>query len=173
MPSEFQAAAAELGVTPGAVSQQVKSLEASLGVRLFRRLPRGLLLTAEGEDYLPSISKAFHVISVATKGVAPALKGRKLRLGVSPRISGRNYPALENLRRCHARLVATDDLNQLIDGKVDALLRTSLQSPPGQHVDRIELRASTGAPLPTMLVTLPGLAGCIEHRTLLEVLRSG
>jgi LysR family transcriptional regulator, glycine cleavage system transcriptional activator len=167
----FKRAADELSVTPGAISQQVKSLEASLGVQLFRRFHRGLLLTAEGEDYLPSISKAFHAISDATKGVAPALKGRKLRLGVSPRLSGQVYPAIENLRRSHARLVATDDLNQLIDGKVDALLRTSLQSPPGQHVDRIELRASTGALLPTTLVTLPGLAGCIEHRALIKVLR--
>jgi LysR family transcriptional regulator, glycine cleavage system transcriptional activator len=167
----FKRAADELSVTPGAVSQQVKSLEAGLGVQLFRRLHRGLLLTAEGEDYLPAISQAFHAISDATKGVAPALKGRKLRLGVSPRLTGQNYPAIENLRRSHARLVATDDLNQLIAGKVDALLRTSLQSPPGQHVDRIELRASTGALLPTMLVTLPGLAGCIEHRALVKVLR--
>jgi LysR family glycine cleavage system transcriptional activator len=52
------------------------------------------------------------------------------------------------------------------------LLRTSLQSPPGLHVDRIELRASTGALLPTTLVTLPGFAGCREHRALLKLLRS-
>ena len=62
----FRRAADELCVTPGAVSQQVKSLEASIGVKLFRRLPRGLLLTAAGEDYLPSISRAFHPISDAT-----------------------------------------------------------------------------------------------------------
>ena len=37
----FRRAADELCVTPGAVSQQVKSLEASIGVKLFRRLPRG------------------------------------------------------------------------------------------------------------------------------------
>ena len=38
----FKAAAGELGVTPGAVSQQVKRLEASLGISLFRRLPQGV-----------------------------------------------------------------------------------------------------------------------------------
>src|SRR6266566_7168937 len=37
----FKRAADELSVTPGAISQQVKSLEASIGVKLFRRLPRG------------------------------------------------------------------------------------------------------------------------------------
>ena len=50
----FKTAANELGVTPGAISQKVKKLEASLGVPLFRRLPHGLLLTEEGEAYLPS-----------------------------------------------------------------------------------------------------------------------
>ena len=49
----FKAAAAELGVTAGAVSQQVKRLETSLGISLFRRLPQGLLLTREGAAYLP------------------------------------------------------------------------------------------------------------------------
>ena len=63
-------------------------------------------------------------------------------------------------------------VQEMIDGKIDALLRTSLQSPPGLHVDRIELRASTGALLPTTLVTLPGLAGCREHRALVKFLRS-
>jgi LysR family transcriptional regulator, glycine cleavage system transcriptional activator len=172
----FKRAADELCVTPGAVSQQVKSLEASLGVQLFRRFQRGLLLTAEGENYLPSISKAFHAISDATDGIAPA-KGRELRVGVSPALSKQDHPAIENLRQSGAwprtKLVATDDLRKLIDGKVDALLRTSLQSPPGLHVDRIELRAPTGAVLPATLVTLPGLAGCREHRALVKLLRSG
>ena len=171
----FKRAADELSVTPGAVSQQVKSLEASLGVQLFRRFHRGLLLTEAGENYLPSISKAFHTIAEATEGLAPALKGRKLRIGVSPRLSEQSYPAIENMRRSGAlsrtRLAATDDLSKLVDGKLDVLLRTSLQSPPGLHVDRIELRASTGALLPTTLVTLPGLAGCREHRALLKLLR--
>jgi LysR family glycine cleavage system transcriptional activator len=158
----FKRAADELCVTPGALSQQVKSLEASLGVQLFRRFHRGLLLTSEGENYLPSISKAFHAISEATEGIAPALKGRALRVGVAPTLSEQSHPAIDNLRRSgkspRTTLIVTDDLRKLIDGKVDALLRTSLQPPPGLHVDRIELRASTGALLPTILVTLPGLA---------------
>jgi LysR family glycine cleavage system transcriptional activator len=168
----FKRASDELCVTPGAVSQQVKSLEAILGVQLFRRFHRGLLLTTEGESYLPSISKAFHAISDATEQVAPVLKGRILRVGVSPALSRRRYAAIEGLRsdetRSHIKLAATDDLGKLIDGRVDALLRASLQSPPGLHVDRIELRAPTGALQPAALVTLPGLAGCREHRALLK-----
>jgi LysR family glycine cleavage system transcriptional activator len=126
----FKRAADELCVTPGAVSQQVKSLEASIGVKLFRRLPRGLLLTAAGEDYLPSISCAFHAISDATENVAPALKGRRLRFAISPTLRREEHPAIGHLKRHQplAKLVFTDDLSQLLDGKVDALLRASLQS---------------------------------------------
>ncbi len=52
--ASFKTAADELGVTAGAVSQQVKKLESSLGVTLFRRLPHGLVLTAQAETYLPA-----------------------------------------------------------------------------------------------------------------------
>jgi LysR family glycine cleavage system transcriptional activator len=170
----FKRAADELCVTAGAVSQQVKSLETSMGLNLFRRQPRGLLLTAAGERYLPSISRAFHAISEATEEVAPALKGRQLRLGISPRL--KRCPAIDSLRRQEkqplARLILTDDLSRLLEGKLDALLRTSSQSPPGLHADRFELQTSTGTPLLATLVTLPGLAGCREHRALMRILRS-
>src|SRR3954447_27051886 len=82
----FTRAADELGVTPGAVSQQVKSLELALGISLFRRLPRSLILTDQGETYLPAITSAFDLISRATESTAPALRGRKLRLGIAPQL---------------------------------------------------------------------------------------
>ncbi|MFC6673041.1 LysR substrate-binding domain-containing protein [Marinobacterium aestuariivivens] len=46
----FTRAAAKLNVTTGAVSQQIKHLESQLGFKLFDRLPRGLRLTAEGQQ---------------------------------------------------------------------------------------------------------------------------
>jgi len=147
-----------------------------MGVKLFRRLPRGLLLTATGETYLPSISRAFHAISEATEDAAPALKKRQLRLGLSPALSRRKLPAIERLKRhgdrLAAKLVLTDDLSELIEGKIDVLLRTSAQPPPGLHVDRIELQTIAGKPLSTTLVTLPGLAGCRAHRALVKQLVS-
>ena len=59
----FTAAAEELGVTPSAVSHQIAALEEALGVRLFQRLPRTLLLTEGGETLRPYISAAFDNIS--------------------------------------------------------------------------------------------------------------
>ncbi|WP_017903903.1 LysR family transcriptional regulator [Pseudomonas asplenii] len=61
----FTRAAVELCVTQAAVSHQVKSLEEQLKVALFKRLPRGLMLTAEGESLLPVLCESFDRIALA------------------------------------------------------------------------------------------------------------
>src|ERR1700684_1487392 len=76
----FKLAAHELHVTPAAVGQQVKALEARLGVGLFERLHKPLMLTAAGEAYLPGISDGFRRIADATLQLKPA--GAVLQLGV-------------------------------------------------------------------------------------------
>ncbi len=52
----FARAAEELGVTPAAISQQVRALEAHAGVRLFRRRTRSVLLTEAAQAALPAIT---------------------------------------------------------------------------------------------------------------------
>lgn len=59
----FTRAAIELNVTQAAVSHQVKALEQRLGTVLFRRLPRGLMLTDEGLAILPSLRDSFDRIA--------------------------------------------------------------------------------------------------------------
>ena len=172
----FKRAADELCVTPGAVSQQVKALETALGIALFRRLPRGLLLTTAGEEYLPSISRAFREISHATHRTAPALRGRRLRLGVAPVPLSRKCPAIQSLtrqdqRQMRVNLSATGDLGELIDGRLDAVLRSTTRSHPGLNLEQIELRSPKGVTVPATLLTLPGLAGCLEHRVLVKILQ--
>jgi LysR family glycine cleavage system transcriptional activator len=172
----FTRAADELGVTPGAVSQQVKSLEGALGVTLFRRLPRSLILTDEGEAYLPAISSAFDLISRATEKTAPALRGRKLRLGIAPRLLKSTTAAARKLRQAAigndvVMLKLTDDLAELLNGKLDMLLRTAGGTHPGLHVDRLVLASGNGAQTPAVLLMHPGLAGCREHRRLVRRLQ--
>src|SRR5580693_8174736 len=58
----FTRAAEELCVTQAAISHQVKSLEERLGVTLFRRSNRGLLLTDEGVNLAPTLFEAFGAI---------------------------------------------------------------------------------------------------------------
>jgi LysR family transcriptional regulator of beta-lactamase len=63
----FTRAGLELSVTQAAVSHQVKGLEARLGASLFRRLPRGLALTDEGQALLPELREAFGRLSQAVE----------------------------------------------------------------------------------------------------------
>ena len=168
----FTRAADELSVTPGAVSQQVKSLERALGITLFRRLPRSLVLTSEGEAYLPAIESAFEIISRATESTAPALAGRKLRLGVAPQLVKTAASTVRKLGQATGKdvvtLKVTDDLAELLKGRLDALLRAPGGSHPGLHVDRFVLADAEGKQTPVVLLTLPGLAGCREHRRLVR-----
>ena len=63
----FTAAALELNVTQAAVSHQIKSLEERLGLKLFRRVGRGLLLTDAAQAYLAEIAGAFDRMAEATR----------------------------------------------------------------------------------------------------------
>src|SRR6202047_5515140 len=67
--SSFSAAAAELNLTSGGISYQIRALEAPLGVALFERLPRGVKLTAMGVAYLPPGRKAFEELADSTVGL--------------------------------------------------------------------------------------------------------
>jgi LysR family transcriptional regulator, glycine cleavage system transcriptional activator len=62
----FTGAARELGVTPSAISQQVRLLEQHIGATLFERLPRGLALSLAGEAYLPVVAESFERLSRGT-----------------------------------------------------------------------------------------------------------
>ena len=62
----FTRAAEELNVTQAAVSHQIKGLETHLGLKLFRRLNRALLLTDQGQAYFPPVRDALDVLAEAT-----------------------------------------------------------------------------------------------------------
>lgn len=61
----LQAAADELGVTPGAVSQQIAKTEKQLGRTLFERSPKGLVATSFGEAFLPRLTGGFEALDMA------------------------------------------------------------------------------------------------------------
>jgi LysR family transcriptional regulator, glycine cleavage system transcriptional activator len=67
--ASFTAAAAELNLTSGAISYQIRALEAHLGFALFERLPRGVKLTSMGVAYLPPVRKAFEELADSTVGL--------------------------------------------------------------------------------------------------------
>jgi LysR family glycine cleavage system transcriptional activator len=61
----FAAAAGELGVTPTAISHQIRQLEEACGVKLFQRRPRPLLLTSAGARLYPALRNGFDALATA------------------------------------------------------------------------------------------------------------
>ncbi|MBM3519260.1 MAG: LysR family transcriptional regulator [Alphaproteobacteria bacterium] len=74
-------AAAELNVTPGAVSKQVKNLESEIGRPLFVRLHRSLQLTGEGEQVYASLKQAFEQLSATLQQVSRSGRVRTVSIG--------------------------------------------------------------------------------------------
>lgn len=81
--SSFSDAAMELNLTPAAVSQQIRLLEQYLGVPLFRRLPRGVVLTDMGQAYALPVRKSFRDMQDATDGLFNVRRKRKIRIRAS------------------------------------------------------------------------------------------
>ena len=135
----FRLAAEELGVTQGAVAQQVRGLEASLKVKLFERLPRSLALSEEGRAYLPSVRRAFELIADATQNLKP--QTASLTISVTPSFAAKwLIPRLGQFTEAHpdldVRVVATDGLSNFQSDGVDIAVRYG-QPPfgPGLTVD--------------------------------------
>jgi LysR family glycine cleavage system transcriptional activator len=101
----FQEAASELHVTPSAVSHQVRSLEAFLGVELFKRNHRGVTLTMDGRSYLKKLGDAFDHIAMATADVRQKKLCGKFVLGAtSAFISRWILPRLDRFMSAYPRI---------------------------------------------------------------------
>ncbi|MFM0591776.1 LysR substrate-binding domain-containing protein [Paraburkholderia dilworthii] len=95
----FKLAAAELHVTPSAVSHSIVGLEEALGVQLFVREPRGISLTATGADYLSYVSEAFSLIAIGTQRLPNHRANRPIALSCAPTFASRwLLPRLANFR---------------------------------------------------------------------------
>jgi hypothetical protein len=80
----FTRAAHELCVTQGAVSHQVKALEAELGLKLFNRERQGLAITDAGHDYLAVVRDAFDRIALGTDRLLQRLHSGVITVSMSP-----------------------------------------------------------------------------------------
>jgi LysR family transcriptional regulator, glycine cleavage system transcriptional activator len=98
----FAPAAAELNVTPAAISQQVKALEETLGLKLFRRLARGLVLTDAGRAYLPGLSDGLDLVAQATTQIRGRTSSGLVTISVLPALAaGWLVPRLARFRQLH------------------------------------------------------------------------
>ncbi|MGI9408926.1 MAG: LysR substrate-binding domain-containing protein [Hyphomicrobiaceae bacterium] len=85
----FAAAAAELNVTPAAVSRLVKLLEERLGIALFERKANGLSLTAAGSEYQNGLTPLLDNLATLTSQIESLSGPRILTIGVGPTFATR------------------------------------------------------------------------------------
>ena len=126
----FSRAADELYVTHGAVSRQVKALEAWAGVALFERQGRRVVLTAAGRRFADKIGIAFGDIAAAARVLrSEGSAGRVLTLNVLPTFAMRwLLPRLVTFQLAHPqielRLVTSDQpLDRIAPGQFDIAVR--------------------------------------------------
>jgi LysR family glycine cleavage system transcriptional activator len=101
----FTAAAKELGVTTAAVSAQVKSLEADIGVPLFRRHTRAVALTQEGAELLPGVRRGLDELRRGVDRIRRERVGGMLNLSVPSEFLQRwLLPRLSEFTRQHPEI---------------------------------------------------------------------
>lgn len=130
----FKAAAAELGVTPTAISHQVRLLERHCGRLLFQRRPRPLSLTWAGEQLFPAVRDGFEGFAAALATVRAGTARERLRLTATNAFAARwLVPRLPHWRRAHPKLkidiVGTDAVLNLKAGEADVAIRYA-RTPP-------------------------------------------
>ena len=135
-------AAAELGISPSAVSQQIRILESQFGVKLFRREKRRLVLTLDGDRLFQTTSKAFAAIRNARSAITRQRDTRSLTIRVSPsfgvRWLGPRIAAFAAANRdWNIRIDATPDFSAFETEAVDLDLRYGLGGWTGLTVNCI------------------------------------
>lgn len=152
----FRKAAAELGITPSAMSQAVRALEARMGVALFIRTTRSVGLTEAGERFLSRAKPAFEELAAA--GAAVRDLGQRptglLRLAVPRAVVplilqpiiisfSKAYPEIE------VEIAASEELVDLAAGGFDAGIRM------GQFIDADMIVVRLSQPFPFVVVGSP------------------
>jgi LysR family glycine cleavage system transcriptional activator len=153
----FANAAEELCVTPGAISQHIRALEAWIGADLFERRSQGVRLTALGAEAMPGFATAFDAMGAAVHGLRAAARHGTLHIAALPSVA-----QLWLSPRLPAVRTALPDLRISV---------SAIESPPNLARDLFDLslfiRPPTGAPGERVLapdLILPVCAPALAER---------
>ena len=121
-------AAEELHVTHGAISRHVKNLESHLGLLLFQRLTRQIVLTEAGADFHVVVTRLLGELTRESERLRNQRSARRLRISTGVSFATKWLaPRLHRLKECHPEFdvhLDVTDLNvDLNDGQVDAAIR--------------------------------------------------
>ena len=172
----FTKAAAELNVTPAAISHQVKALEELLEVPLFRRLTRALRLTDAGQAALPMLSQGFDTLAQGVEQMRAHSKSGVLTISVGPSFGAMwLVPRLERFRIRHPeieiRIDGTDRLVDLARDDADVAVRYGAGGYSGVRYDYLFSQVNTPVCCPALLSGEHPLnrPDDLRHHTLLHI----
>ncbi|HLI66806.1 MAG TPA: transcriptional regulator GcvA [Caulobacteraceae bacterium] len=156
----FSRAADELSVTPGAVSQQIQNLEDYVGVALFKRTPKGLLLTDPAQIALPALREAFDRLAEAASMLTAAVDGRRLTVSAPPSFASKwLLPRLGDFETAHPDVdvwvSAGMELTDFASGEVDLAVRYGAGRYPGLEVSRLMQETVLPVASPDLLAQHP------------------
>lgn len=173
----FSRAAIELCVTQGAVSHQVAALERRLGTPLFRRLPRGLALTDEGQALVPVLADAFDRVGATLDRYADGRLREVLTVGVVGTFAaGWLLDRLDDFARRHPeidlRLMTNNNRVDLAGEGLDLAVRFGDGAWHGTEAQPIMTAPLTPLCAPALAVRLGGSADRLGGETLLRSYRA-
>jgi len=131
----FRRAAAELGVTPTAISHQIRLLERYCGCALFRRRPRPLVLTEDGARLFPVIRDGLEAFAGALGSIRRSAGRQPLRVTTTNAFASRWLVSRLPLWRAHhpdapLEVIGTDGVLDLHSGDADVAIRYARAKPP-------------------------------------------
>jgi LysR family transcriptional regulator, glycine cleavage system transcriptional activator len=132
----FKEAAAELGLTPTAISHQVRLLERHCGEKLFRRRPRPLALSAIGAELYLAIREGFDVLAAALSSLRGDAAALPLRVTTTNAFASRwLVPRLSLWRAAHEdialSIIGADRVLKLDADEADIAIRYARSAPAG------------------------------------------
>ena len=138
----FTRAAEELFVTQAAVSHQIKALEEYLGLKLFRRKNRSLLLTEEGQSYFLDIKDIFTQLADATDRLLARSAIGSLTVATSPSFAiqwlvPRLAKFSEKNPEIDVRIKAVDDEDGSLTDDVDVAIYYGMGNWQGMRADKL------------------------------------
>lgn len=160
---QFQQAAEELGITPSALSYQIRQLEEHLGVKLFKRLNRAVELTLEGRILSSGTIEAFEKLEETFALLKNQEEDNTLVVSTGPAFSAkwlapRLYAYLELNPEIDFRLSANLKLTDFDRDGVDAVIRFGAGNYPDLYVEPLFQEISTPLISPKLLEETGGKA---------------
>ncbi len=171
----FSRAADELHVTKAAISHQIKALEEDLGLPLFRRLNRALMLTDAGQTLYPAMTEALGLMSAAVARLKKQDETGVLTVTTLDSVAAIwLVPRLGRFRRSHpeidVRITTSDESVDFARVNVDLAIRYGSGHWPGVHTERLMTEELFPVCAPSLLGAGPPLKtpSDLKHHTLLH-----